>query len=351
MGCRAAIGLAAALLVGCARAQVNDAWQEGMAPKLDGPYCMADNCYTLLGVTRDSEAPEIKKAYRALARDSHPDKNPGADRAVFQKIAAAYEVLSSESRRRAYDWGLDNPMVLSAHLSQFRTSRAMPKSDVRYILVFALAVVNALQWMYRASQHKLGLARLKADTRSRRDFEVYFAQELAAAKVPAAEAKAAMDSALEAALATAGKATSGKAPKKAATASASAVAATPSPTVLAALAAADAKLLAEHDPDGLFAPPDASKLFVTQLITLPVTIMKWLAWYVRWLVMFDIAGQPYGDAEKAYLTRKALDISESRWESLEETKRSDHLAKELWVAEKLAAYEREHAKGAKRKTK
>jgi hypothetical protein len=314
-----AIGLA---LLGGARAQVNDAWQ-------------------------------IKKAYRALARDSHPDKNPGADRARFQKIANAYEVLSSESRRRAYDWGLDNSMVLSAHLSQFHTSRAIPKSDVRYILLVALTVVNALQWMYRASQHKKGLARLKADTRSRRDFELYFAHELAAGQVSTADAKAAMDAALDAALAAVGKPTSSKGPKKAGAASGTAVASASSAAIAAALAAAEAKLLAEHDPDGVFAPPDASKLFVTQLITLPVTVMKWLGWYVRWLVMFDIAGQPYGDAEKAYLTRKALEISEARWENLDETKRADHLAKELWVAEaeKPGPHGREQAKGAKRKIK
>lgn len=66
---------------------------------------MADY-YEILGVARDAEPDEIKKAFRRLARDSHPDTNsdPGAE-ARFREIAAAYEVLSDPQRRAAYDRG------------------------------------------------------------------------------------------------------------------------------------------------------------------------------------------------------------------------------------------------------
>eukprot|EP00052_Salpingoeca_macrocollata_P001508 m.25948 g.25948 ORF g.25948 m.25948 type:complete len:360 (+) comp11448_c0_seq1:94-1173(+) len=68
--------------------------------------CLAGrDFYNILGVPRSATQKEIKKAYRKLAMQYHPDKNTGdptaADR--FQDIGAAYEVLSDEDKRKTYD--------------------------------------------------------------------------------------------------------------------------------------------------------------------------------------------------------------------------------------------------------
>jgi molecular chaperone DnaJ len=61
--------------------------------------------YAALGVPRDADAGEIKKAYRKLARDLHPDKNPGNTEAEnrFKEVSEAYDVLSDDKRRAEYD--------------------------------------------------------------------------------------------------------------------------------------------------------------------------------------------------------------------------------------------------------
>ncbi|QYG93702.1 molecular chaperone DnaJ [Iamia sp. SCSIO 61187] len=73
---------------------------------------MADDLYAVLGVSRSATAEEIKKAYRRLARQHHPDANPddpGAE-ARFKQVAQAYEVLSDPARRQRYDtYGTDGP--------------------------------------------------------------------------------------------------------------------------------------------------------------------------------------------------------------------------------------------------
>lgn len=66
---------------------------------------MADH-YETLGVSREASTDEIKKAYRRLARELHPDVNPGADASErFKSVTHAYDVLSDSQQRQQYDLG------------------------------------------------------------------------------------------------------------------------------------------------------------------------------------------------------------------------------------------------------
>ena len=69
------------------------------------PMATKRDYYQVLGVKRDAEADEIKKAYRQLALKNHPDKNPGDAEAEkrFKEAAEAYEVLSDREKRQRYD--------------------------------------------------------------------------------------------------------------------------------------------------------------------------------------------------------------------------------------------------------
>ena len=61
--------------------------------------------YAVLGVTKDADADQLKKAYRTLARQYHPDANAGDAKAEekFKEISEAYDVLSDDAKRREYD--------------------------------------------------------------------------------------------------------------------------------------------------------------------------------------------------------------------------------------------------------
>ncbi len=69
---------------------------------------MANDYYGALGVRRDAPPDEIKKAYRRLARELHPDVNPDPEtQERFKEITQAYEVLSDPGKRQMYDQGAD----------------------------------------------------------------------------------------------------------------------------------------------------------------------------------------------------------------------------------------------------
>jgi DnaJ-class molecular chaperone len=102
--------------------------------------------YVILGVSREATDAEIKRAFRELARQHHPDVNPEDGGERFREINEAYAVLSDRDARARYDrWGHpdDGPSGLSAVVDVaqdiindvFRRRRAKQKGkDIRYTL-------------------------------------------------------------------------------------------------------------------------------------------------------------------------------------------------------------------------
>ena len=90
---------------------------------------MAANYYDLLGVARDASDKDIRQAYRKLARQYHPDVNPGDSGAEdkFKQINEAHEVLSDQEKRRKYDKYGDRWM----HADQIEEAEAQARNRGR----------------------------------------------------------------------------------------------------------------------------------------------------------------------------------------------------------------------------
>ncbi len=101
----------------------------------------AKDYYTVLGVGRDAEDAELKKAYRNLARQFHPDKNPGnpAAEARFKEVSEAYAVLSDPDKRAQYDrFGSVGASPSGGGGGGGRRSRARRGADLQYRLEISL---------------------------------------------------------------------------------------------------------------------------------------------------------------------------------------------------------------------
>lgn len=90
--------------------------------------------YILLGVSRDASQDEIKKAYRLLALQHHPDKNNGdtASEERFKALSEAYIILGDVPKRNAYDYAKDN----KSHHSGKSTSAPGQATPVTFLMLF-----------------------------------------------------------------------------------------------------------------------------------------------------------------------------------------------------------------------
>src|SRR5271155_154716 len=102
---------------------------------------MPRDYYEVLGVGKSASADEIKKAYRKLARQFHPDRNPGDKQAEtkFKEVQEAYDLLSDKDKRAQYDqFGFAGPQMGGAGPGGFRwqggQGQQMNPEDIASIL-------------------------------------------------------------------------------------------------------------------------------------------------------------------------------------------------------------------------
>ena len=87
-------------------ARADRAGGDGSSEAAAAPAGVVVDHYSALGVTSDATAAQLKRAYRLMSLKFHPDRQGGSTLA-FQRVSQAYETLSDDDKRRAYDEGAD----------------------------------------------------------------------------------------------------------------------------------------------------------------------------------------------------------------------------------------------------
>mmetsp|Transcript_24482 Transcript_24482/g.73468 ORF Transcript_24482/g.73468 Transcript_24482/m.73468 type:complete len:323 (+) Transcript_24482:200-1168(+) len=119
-------------------------------------FCGVPDCYTELGLFPNATKAQIRRAYRSLSLEFHPDKNPGdaAALARFNRVARANEVLTNDEQRKKLDYYTENPGEYWSLYGSFIESVYAPKTDIKIALFLLLLFASVCQPALQASKHQ-----------------------------------------------------------------------------------------------------------------------------------------------------------------------------------------------------
>lgn len=288
---------------------------------LEGLYCGKENCYDVLGVTRESTKSEIGKAYRLLARKFHPDLHRGEEAKAeaetkFKLVATAYEILKDDEQRTDYDYMLDNPDEYYAHYYRYYRRRVAPKVDVRIVIVVTLTIISIIQY-YSGWQRYDSAIKYFATVPKYRNKALEIAKNEINEKI-----------------------SSNKRGKQ-----------RMSKTDLKDEVERIIRQVIEEKMDvkGGYAKPSPLDVIWVQLIIFPYTMTKCIVWYLSWIWRFNVLKQEYGREDKLYLIRSYMQMGQHQFNALEEKQVEEYLKLELWKKENFVPWKEQQDEEMKKK--
>lgn len=275
---------------------------------VEGLYCGVENCYDVLGITRDMTKSEISKAYRKIARKYHPDRNKeeGAEK-IFRLAATAYEVLKDEDSRRDYDYMLDNPEEAYYHYYQYYKRRLTPKVDVRYVITVTVLIISVLQYLHRMSAYSDAVKYAMQNPKHRNQaLQIIHQEGLFAENNKKHKNKKSKEERKR----------------------------------------EEERILleiVEESPDikGEYTKASVTDTLLVHIFVSPYYFVTYMKWYMRWVYKFKVHKEEYGAEEKEYLTRKGVNMTQQYWDVLDDYSKESYMKKELWVADNLDKYNEE----------
>lgn len=243
-------------------------------------FCGDENCFEILGIQRNASKAEVRRAYRRLSAEKHPDKRPGDEKAVdeFQKIGTAYETLTDDAKRAKYEDYLDNPGKYWQYTLANVKEVYAPKSNVFLVITGIIGIATLIHWLNMNHCYKQTLLRLKQTQEFKREVERLIKSRQAATRE-------------------------------------------------------EAEGMINLDVVGLD-EPNWRNLIVFRIIAFPGHVAKLAMWNLTWIINYRIKKREYSDDDKVYLIQKNLKISEKEWEELSEKDKELYFREELWDAEK-----------------
>nr|XP_061836716.1 dnaJ homolog subfamily C member 25-like [Nerophis lumbriciformis] len=285
---------------------------------VEGLYCGTEVCYDVLGVTREASKAEIARAYRQLARRYHPDKlrpgYPGLEgetrdsaKKKFLLVATAYETLKDEDTRRDYDYMLDHPEEYYQHYYAYYRRQLTPKVDVRIVILVTICAISIFQYYSWHTSYNEAINylvtvpkyRIQATAIAKEQGLLNRTKEKGKNRRTKEEIREQEEEVIRDIIKT------------------------------------------KIDIKGGYQKPNLSDILLCQIVLFPYYLTNYVTWYVSWIYRFTICREEYGEQEKLYIIRRCMKMSQSQFDSLDESSKQSFLEKQLWLKDNYELYRAE----------
>ncbi|GAB6019768.1 hypothetical protein CHUAL_001317 [Chamberlinius hualienensis] len=268
---------------------------------IEGLYCGMENCYVVLGVTRDADKGTIGKSYRILARKFHPDMHKSSEakkeaEVKFRAVANAYEILKDDETRKDYDNLLDNPDEYYSHYFAYYRRRLSPKVDVRIVIAVTITLISAFQYYSGWQRYKMAIDYFASTEKYRKQAIFIAEKENMMPDNPRGKNKKSKEEL--------------KQEKE-----------------LVIRKVIESKM----DIKGACEKPSITNVLWVQIALLPLTVFVYFKFYLRWFWKFYFKGEEYGIEEKAYIIRRFMGLTQLQFDALDEHQHEDFLHEKLWL--------------------
>lgn len=243
-----------------------------------------------------------------MARKWHPDRfhqNEEKAQATdkFRQIATAYEIIKDEESKKEYDDMLDDPEAYYRHYYRYYKRFYGAKVNPWFVIVGTISAISLYQYFVMHSRYNEAINYFVTVPKYR-----FQAQEIAKQKnlLPISEKRLAKDSG--------GRKTKHKCKEE-----------------VKNMEESILRQIIEDNMDirGGFAKPDIKNILWIQIFMLPLTLYAYIKWYIRWIYLFDLKNDSYGEDEKIYLMSKYMGVTEEQLCVNEDV--DSMLKQELWV--------------------
>ncbi|XP_048858972.1 dnaJ homolog subfamily C member 25 [Brienomyrus brachyistius] len=283
---------------------------------IEGLYCGTKICYDVLGVTREATKLEIARAYRQLARRYHPDRFrvdaslEGETRESAQQkfllLATAYETLKDEETRRDYDNMLDHPEEYYRHYYAYYRRRLAPKVDIRIVILVTVCAISVFQYYSWWSSYTEAINYLSTVPKYRLQATELAKQQGLLNKTKKGRNKRSKEELRE-----------------------------EEEEIIRDI------IKNKIDIKGGYQKPNVLDILLCQMVLFPYYACAYVVWYCTWVYRFNICREEYGHAEKLYIIRKYMKMSQAQFDSLEDHQRNTFLERQLWIKENYQVYKEE----------
>ncbi|KAI4817223.1 hypothetical protein KUCAC02_009499 [Chaenocephalus aceratus] len=261
---------------------------------------------------------DIARAYRQLARRYHPDRfrrgEPGYEgetresaHTKFLLIATAYETLKDEDTRRDYDYMLDHPEEYYQHYYTYYRRQLTPKVDVRIVILVTICAISIFQFYSWHSSYNEAINylvtvpkyRIQATEIAKQQGLLNRSKEKGKNRRSKEEIREQEEEVIRDIIKT------------------------------------------KIDIKGGYQKPNLSDILLCQMVLFPYYLTTYLSWYASWIYRFTLCREEYGEEEKVYLIRRNMKMSQSQFDSLEESSKQTFLEKRLWIKDNYEVHRKQ----------